>query len=180
MKSEEVLRRICVRRREACLSCVTGAANDGGLAKTAQRDRENNPSVTAAPRSLLRTPKPPLCKGRWLRQRRSRKGCPSAARFPGMSPYPAAPQIRDSLPCARGGGSAKGGDERVARRQPVFRECPSTRQHRKSGTAIPQSRCRSTAPFTQGSLIGAACIIPPSGFPKGGIPFISFNPCSRR
>ena len=48
--------------------------------------------------SLLRIPKPPLCKGRWLHQRRSRKGCPSAVRFPGVPVYPAALHIRDSNP----------------------------------------------------------------------------------
>ena len=57
-----------------------------------------------------------------------------------------------SLPCVRGGGSAKGGVERVARRQSGFRVCPSIRLRCLSGTAIPQSRCRSTAPFAQGSL----------------------------
>ena len=63
-----------------------------------------------------------------------------------------------SLPCARGGGSTKGGVERVARRQYVFRECPSIRLRCISGTAIPQSRFARQLPLHKGAQTAGKAI----------------------
>ncbi len=74
--------------------------------------------------------KPPLCKGRWLRRRRRRKGCPSAVGFSAGSVCSTALLVRDSNPS-------------VTLRVPApFTQ--GSRQPLSHGYAVP-------APLTQGS-----------------------------
>ena len=98
MKSEEVLRRICVRRREACLSCVTAQQMTEGLQKLLSVTGKTIPQsrlrrgAFCAPLSL------PCARGGGSAAGGDERVDTSAARIPGVSLYPAAPQIRDSNP----------------------------------------------------------------------------------
>ena len=80
-----------------------------------------------------------------------------------------------SLPCVRGGGSAVGGDERVARQQWDFRPGRSVQLHCLSGTAIPQSRFACQLPLHKGadnpSVTATPCQLPlhrGADNPRGG------------